>query len=103
MIVYDYGRQRIINRSNGRTHSIKPLYLEESNKYNTFYKIWERLLKLSIEFPQEKFVVEINNMSESDYDLIVSDIGIGENFTDHVSKFYLSVTVNAIIIVHKVY
>jgi hypothetical protein len=77
--------------------------LEYQNKYNTFFKLWESLLKMSKEFPQEKIVAEMQNVCEVDYDMIKDEIGIGDNFTDHVSRFYLNVSLNATIIVHKIY
>lgn len=103
MKIHQFERQRVVNREGGRIQSIKPTYQDEMNKYNTFYVLFEKLVLLSKDFPQEKFMIEINNTPEEQYEMIKADIGIGDNFTDHSEKFFYNVSVNAIIIVHKPY
>ncbi len=80
-----------------------PLYREELNKYNDFYAITTELSSFSERFPQDKFVIEIQNVPEDQYEMLKSDIGLGENFTDHSNKFFYNVKVNAVVVVHKSY
>lgn len=101
MNIYQYDRQRVINRIDGRICSIKPLYDEEDNRYNEFFSLANKLKELSQEFPKNKFAVEMHNIPDGQYDNIKADVGIGEHFTDHASKFFFSVNVNAVVIAHK--
>jgi len=103
MKVYQFERQRIVNRTNSGVSSIKPLYESELNKFNDFFNIYNKLKELSSLFPQDKMVVEIQNVPEDQYEMIKEEIGIGENFTDHINKFFYNVNINAVIIVHKTY
>jgi hypothetical protein len=100
---YNFDRQAITNRENGKIKSIKPIYNEENNKYNDFVKLKQELDRLSKVFPQDKFVVEVQNVPEDQYQLIIDEYGIGDEFTNHVNKFYLQISINSVIIVHKQY
>ena len=103
METYNFDRQSVTSRENGKIKSIKPLYNAENDKYNQFVLMYEKLSKLSKQFPQDKIVVEIQNVPDNQYELMVDEWGIGEQFTNHVNKFYLQVGVNAVIVVHKTY
>ena len=103
METYNFDKQRVINREEGRIQSIKPLYNAENDKYNQFVLMYEHLSKMARKFPQDKIVVEIQNVPEDQYQLMIDEWGIGEQFTNHVNKFYLQVSINAVITVHKMY
>jgi hypothetical protein len=103
MEIYQYDQQRVVSRIDGKIQSIKPMYNTDNDRYTEFFSLANKLKELSSEFPKNKYVVEMHNIPDGQYENIKSDIGIGEHFTDHASKFFFNVNVNAVIIAHKIY
>jgi len=100
--IYDFDRQRKVNRNpSNKIQSIKPIYDENLNKFNEFFKMLEELKGLSMTFPQQKIVAEMQNVPSNQYALLKDDVGIGEAFTDHSSKFFYQVNINCVMIVHE--
>ena len=92
MKYYQFDKQRVVDRdSNDKIMSIMPIYEENNNKYNEFYDILNQLKNLSNKHKSIKFVVEINGVPEQDYRTIQDEIGFGNNYQDHVGKFFFNV------------
>ena len=103
-IEYDFSRQRIVRRNqSGKLISLYPIYNEDMNRYNEFFQMIQELKLLSGEFPQQKIIVEMQNVPSDQYENIKDLISIGEAFTDHIAKFFYQVNINCVIIVHEIY
>lgn len=99
-VIYQEERNRIITlNKEGNIQSIKPLMVDD--KYSKFYVLVDRIKKLSEEFPTEKFYANLMNVPEIDYNKIKDDVGIGDEFIDHIDKFYFNVSRNGTVIAHK--
>lgn len=103
MVIHDFKRQRKIHREGSKLVSLTPIYNEDLNKYNAFFKLYNQLKVMSEEFPQERIAIEMHNVPPDQFRFLKDEIGLGDAFTDHGSKFFFQVNINCMMIVFEQY